>query len=765
MAEISTERTFQSAIGKHAWWVLAVFAAIYALLAGLHTLQDFDVWWQLATGRWIAQHHQIFSTDVFSYTAVGQPWIYPVLSCLIFYSCFVVGGYALLSWLGAAACAGSTALLLRRNNLAVSVLACVAVPLVANRTQPRAEMFSTVLFAAFMALLWTNHEVGKGRLWLLPVLMALWVNLHPGFVAGLGLCAAYVLVEVLQLPFTAKRQLAVANLRRYWPWLALTWIATLVNPWGWHIYTAVFRQQQAQSLHNLWVVEWEGIRPSWASLHQALDWRDPQSSFWWLAFAAIIAIGFAIWRRRLGAVLMLSVAIYFGFQHVRLQALFASVVVVVAGPLLAEIAEKSWRRDAGWAIHLRTVAASLLVLIVAALTSVRSYDLVSNTHYMRSNQSALFGSGISWWFPQRAVEFLRREKLPAQVFNGYALGGYFTWSLFPEYRDYIDSRALPFGQELFFRSSELGAAGPDSATWKQEADARSINTIVVPLSRYHGMTLFPQLHAFCHSRLWVPVYLDEDSAIFVRRGAQTEALVERQAIDCDRFSFGLPSHMESAASWRTRAELFNAWANAGGVLYSLERYPEALEYLNRAQAVFDENASSHLLRALVLQQMGRAVEAEAEFETSLRLEPTDQTWFDLGLFYMTQKRYADAAEVFRQSAEVSPRPHEMWMLLGQAELQMHQPNAALAAFDKAEETAPFGESGQSLGATFYSLIATGRSKAWYQLGDVAQAVEFQEQAVQLAPDDAKLWLGLADLYEVEGRTTKAAEARAHGAQH
>ena len=126
---------------------------------------------------------------------------------------------------------------------------------------------------------------------------------------------------------------------------------------------------------------------------------------------------------------------------------------------------------------------------------------------------------------------------------------------------------------------------------------------------------------------------------------------------------------------------------------------------------------------------------------------------------MTQKRYAEAAEVFRQSAESSSRPHEMWMMLGQAYLQMHQPQPALEALDKAVATSPFAAEGESLGASFNSLVATGRAKAWYQLGDLAQAVSFQEEAVKLAPGDSKLWLGLADLYEAQGRTTKAADAR------
>src|ERR1700740_3236 len=127
----------------YAAWLLYGIALLYAFLAGFHTLQDFDLGWQLATGRWVVQHHQIFSTDVFSYTARGAPWIYPVLSGILFYLTYFAGGYALLCWMGAAASAGTVALLMRRDRIASVMLAIVAVPLIANRTQPRAEMFTT----------------------------------------------------------------------------------------------------------------------------------------------------------------------------------------------------------------------------------------------------------------------------------------------------------------------------------------------------------------------------------------------------------------------------------------------------------------------------------------------------------------------------------------------------------------------------------------------------------------------------------------------
>src|SRR5258708_3168970 len=314
----SSGRNLQAIAERCAAWILAGVALIYALLAGLHTLQDFDLGCHLATARWVLQHHQIFSTDVFSYTAHGEPWIYPVLSGILFYVTYLAGGYALLCWMGAAASAGTAALLLRRDNIASLMLAIIAVPLIANRTQPRAEMFTTALFAAFLSLLWRHYRTHGERsaLWLLPVLMVAWVNLHLGFVAGLALCGAYVLLELLELPFPENRTAALTRLRLAAPWPPLPGVATLANPWGAHIYTALMTQARAPSLHTALGVAWGSVRPSWGSLRQALDLRDPQSSFWWLLAIALVCAVIALWRKRFGAAVLCSQAPISPFNQV-----------------------------------------------------------------------------------------------------------------------------------------------------------------------------------------------------------------------------------------------------------------------------------------------------------------------------------------------------------------------------------------------------------------------------------------------------------------
>ena len=203
-ADTSTSGTPR--LDRRLFLIVAAIALMYAFLAGLRTVSDFDLGWQLATGRWIVQHHHISSTDVFSYTAQGQPWIYPVGSGLVLYAAYLLGGYDLISWLGALACVATVALLLRRGSAVSAGIAILAVPIIAWRTTPRADMFTVVLFAAFLSLLWENYQTGRARLWLLPLLMVAWVNLHFGFAAGLALILAYVGVELSETIFGDERR-------------------------------------------------------------------------------------------------------------------------------------------------------------------------------------------------------------------------------------------------------------------------------------------------------------------------------------------------------------------------------------------------------------------------------------------------------------------------------------------------------------------------------------------------------------------------------
>jgi hypothetical protein len=53
---------------------LLIFSiAVFALRRGF--LNDPNVYWHIATGKWILAEHAFPKHDVFSHTAAGQPWV------------------------------------------------------------------------------------------------------------------------------------------------------------------------------------------------------------------------------------------------------------------------------------------------------------------------------------------------------------------------------------------------------------------------------------------------------------------------------------------------------------------------------------------------------------------------------------------------------------------------------------------------------------------------------------------------------------------
>ena len=50
----------------------------------------------------------------------------------------------------------------------------------------RPQLFTFAFFAVFVAVLFRHLAGRPARLWVLPLVMLVWANLHGGFVAGLG---------------------------------------------------------------------------------------------------------------------------------------------------------------------------------------------------------------------------------------------------------------------------------------------------------------------------------------------------------------------------------------------------------------------------------------------------------------------------------------------------------------------------------------------------------------------------------------------------
>ena len=326
----SGEKSYRAAV---LFFLLLVLAN--ALAAGLRTVSESDMGWHLATGRYVVQHHSIPSTDVLSSTAAGARWIYPPFAGALLYLIFCTAGYAGLSWFCALACVAIVAYLVRKRDLASIVLAMCAVEAIAFRTGPRADLFNTVFFTIFLGELWAFQRGASKRLWLLPVVMLIWVNFHPGFILGLAVIGAYLLLEASELPFAERRGEALKRLRQAWPWLAGTAAVTLLNPWGPKLYLASLTlaglrgQQQGGYRTSAFIHEFLSVPISSHLLGQLVDIRHPENGYSWLMLIAVLVMVLALWRKQFGVVVIQAAALYLSLQHVRYIGLFCIATTIV----------------------------------------------------------------------------------------------------------------------------------------------------------------------------------------------------------------------------------------------------------------------------------------------------------------------------------------------------------------------------------------------------------------------------------------------------
>src|SRR5215472_5932832 len=479
----SRDRLLDGATLRLADWERRWFAALaaivvgYAWLGSLHPVYGDDLFFLLNDARWLVEHHEIPSIDHFSYTAQGQPWIYPVGGGLLFYGLWLIGGYASLSWFAALATAATTALLLRRGSVIFVVLAALAVPLIAARTGVRADMFTTVLSAAYL-----------------------------GFFVGLGLVGGYVLVESLEFFWPERRQAAAGRLRQAGPWFIMTAAATALNPFGFEIYSAVFRQLTAPQLELMW--EWQPIPINWSTLSLI---GAPISGDGARVLVMIIAVATALvatWRKQFGAAVLLLGTAIAAVQHVRSEALLAIVTVIVGGSVLDGIKMPIGR----WA---RPTTAAILAVVLTGL-------LID----MGSRKVPLLGTWLSREYPEGAISFIERERIPPQIL-ATRFGSYFIWRLWPKYLDYSDARTIPFGPAVLEQLGWLAALPPEAPAWQWVTERYDINAVLA----VRGPLGF-RLAEFCASSRWIPVYLDEVSAVFVRRRPENEEF-NRLRIDCN----------------------------------------------------------------------------------------------------------------------------------------------------------------------------------------------------------------------------------------
>ncbi|HPQ39418.1 MAG TPA: tetratricopeptide repeat protein [bacterium] len=573
-------------------------------------IESFDFYYHLATGRWIAEHYEIPTHDVFSATARGTSWVtHEWAAQLGMYIKYRMGGIPYLLMMKSLWLTGAGLLLFALGNrlksppLWTALLLTAAAPAVAFRAFIRPHVISYGFLVLLLYMIYSGRpSVPRHRLVALAVLFMVWANCHSGFVFGLFVLTGWEFVE------------AVRSRRRVWKHVlpvAVAAVAALINPNTWHVYLYPFRFISHPELFTL-ISE---LRPLTTPSFQG-GWFIPL--FYGLL---IIAAAFFLLRVHRGAVFELMLLIVFGawaFQSVRNVPL-ATIVLLPGlfrhGGALWEkwLSGRSFRRIRG--IVFAGVLALPLFLTYTALTDGIPVDGKTRRH---------FGIGVSGLnYPSGAVQYLRDHPIEGTMFNTFAFGGYLLWELYPDPGVFIDGRLFVYlGQVMDdYRRVIAGDLSLDDLATRYGVSHLVLAYPDMPGSERRGM--YQTLKTTAD---WVPVYWDDNAMIFLRDGAQNARMV---AEDGYRFIHPLRRKLRDIDE-TVRRDPDAAFREAERALETTPENTAAMTVLARYYAfrgdddrsleayrkILDIRPENHLLRrqyALHLMQINAYVEAEAQW--------------------------------------------------------------------------------------------------------------------------------------------------------
>jgi len=412
-----------------AWLWLGASLYAFLLVSGSGLLNDSDTYWQIAVGRWILDHWAMPRVDVYSFSMPGEAWISSSwLAQIVYAASYNLAGWAgpvVVSAGGIAATFALLAHILERHlpPTYAFLVALAAVVLSTPHFLARPHVLAMPLMLAWAHGLMTASERRQPpSFWLLP-LIALWANLHGGFVFGLVLAGAFAIDALWNAEPAQRMPLALR-----WAAFGLAALAACcVTPYGWESILASRRILDLGELLRL-ISEWA---PADFSRLGSFE----------LTILALIAgalyRGIKLSPPRIALVLGL---LHMALSHGRNLEIFALLLpIVVLTPVSQQLGLQAVRSG-------RVTLAAAAAL--AATLALSTWAVAAHRAYAPPQRQS----------PAAAVEAVKAHHLH-RVFNDRAFGGYLIWN---GIKTFIDSRADLHGDIFLSNYADITAPDQDA---------------------------------------------------------------------------------------------------------------------------------------------------------------------------------------------------------------------------------------------------------------------------------------------------------------
>lgn len=379
---------------------------------------DLDYYWHLQYGDWILDRLQLPTTDTWSWTANGEPyrltqWLGEVTMALAYragggeFGTQVMSAILVTLTLAFSYHAARTYL---PNRLAAlsATLACETILL---SLPCRPHQFTHLGLAILTALLAQYQQRNDRRLLLwLPVLMALWVNLHGGYAVGLAYLWLVVLTTAAERYMESSCD-AIAQHAKPLAFAAMAaTLASLCNPYGVGAWEYAIDVAQLKSSSS-------GVVDEWAPTSIKLD----AGLMWFIAVTATAAsMATSTQRPGLRTLLLFAALSGAGWAALRVS-LMMSILMV---PLIAA----AMRFTPLYALAFDGLAArhdrSLRLWVATPLLMAFALGSLGYARLDKTPDNVIAAS-----LPIHEVAFMKQTGIAGRILNSPEIGGYLIRNL------------------------------------------------------------------------------------------------------------------------------------------------------------------------------------------------------------------------------------------------------------------------------------------------------------------------------------------------
>jgi hypothetical protein len=477
-----------------------VVIAVY-IVTFFTNMPDFDLWARLAVGSIFFQTGHVLRHDIFSYLPTKALWIdhewgagvvlYGFVKCFGELGIFMVKGlliYAIFVMIPKIISASGS-----KKSPGVLYFVFLGVALFPGTASlVRSQMFTYVFFTVWLYCLERVRRKERRILWVFPCSMLFWVNMHGGFVAGLGLVLLYAVGDLLNrrspLPYV---------------WIVLSVLPVmLVNPYGFALWRYMV---EASLMPRPFIPEWhpislDGPKQVIGGIHvhylagtmllvgmtllatcRSIIRRERPDWTRVVVLAGLFILGARHQRHVVFFILAASTLLYEQFDG--LLDPLRSIVAKVFPKHCTKI-QTGTRWGFGYLLP-----AAIFIFIIPKLSHRVSID------YRK--------------FPVGSLEFVKQNGLSGNLATAFDWGSYSSWKLYPHCKVMIDGRYEEVYPNDVFDIAIRFAARSDP--WWEALSRFHTDIVVLPKAFYSrsDLLLLPD---------WKPVYEDFVSVVLLPRG-------------------------------------------------------------------------------------------------------------------------------------------------------------------------------------------------------------------------------------------------------